>query len=79
MLGSWNSLNLGVYFGTQIIGLNRDLYINLNFTLILKVFLMGPWGPQGVINYPQGPEGKKKWGREIFGKSDFWSGSVNYF
>ena len=39
---------------------NRDLYINLNFTLFLKVFLMGPRGPQGVLKMPRGPRGLKK-------------------
>ena len=41
--------------------------INIKFTLFLKVFLMGPWGPQGLINYPQGPPGiKTDWGAMFF-------------
>ena len=36
--------------------------ININFTLFLKVFLMGPRGPQGLINQPQGPGDEKKCG-----------------
>ena len=36
-------------FTGKIIGFNMDLYINLNFTLILDVFLMGPRGAQGLI------------------------------
>ena len=50
---------------------NKDLYINLNFTLFLKVFLMGPRGPQGLINYPQGPRGLKKNGARFFLKIQF--------
>ena len=35
--------------------------ININFTLFLKVFLMGPRGAQGLIKMPPGaPELKQK-------------------
>ena len=45
--------------------------ININFTLFLNVFLMGPRGPQGLIKMPQGPQNKKKIIGGKFEKSDF--------
>ena len=38
----------------------------LILTLFLNVFFMGPQGPQGLINYPQGPRGLKKMGHDFF-------------
>ena len=45
-----------------------DLYINLNFTIFLKVFLMGLRGPQGLIKISPGGPGIN-WGAEFFEKS----------
>ena len=45
------------------------IYI-LILTLFLKVFLMGPWGPQGLIKNAPGAPGIKKieWGKILIFK-----------
>ena len=41
---------------------------------------MGPRGPQGLINYPQGPRGiKKKWGAKFLENSIFENWGAIFF